>query len=134
MNRKGETMLGQSLVEFALTIGALMVLVVGTAQVAIYLHYRNSLALACREGAFQAALAGHTTTDGQLATLDFWQKLEPQATAINLGVTQTNGLIMISAHGWAPAIVPVPVPPFTRLPIAIQCVHTVERFQPGSSP
>src|SRR5439155_17708875 len=45
---------GQSLVEFALTIGLLMVLVVATAQVAIYLHYRNSIVLACREGGFEA--------------------------------------------------------------------------------
>jgi hypothetical protein len=30
---------GQTLVEFALTIGLLMLLVVATAQVAIYLHY-----------------------------------------------------------------------------------------------
>ncbi len=125
---------GQSLVEFALTVGALMVLVVGTAQVAIYLHYRNSLALACREGAFQAALAGHSAADGQRATLDFWQKLEPQAASISTAVTQVNALVMISARGWAPAIVPVPVPPFTKIPIAAQCVHTVERFQPGSSP
>ncbi len=125
---------GQSLVEFALTVGALMVLVVGTAQVAIYLHYRNSLSLACREGAFQAALAGHSPADGQRATLDFWQKLEPQAASISTAVTQMNALVIISARGWAPAIVPVPVPPFTKIPIAAQCVHTVERFQPGSSP
>ena len=31
---------GQSLVEFSLTVGLLMLLVVATAQVAIYLHYR----------------------------------------------------------------------------------------------
>lgn len=134
MNATSGPRRGQSLVEFALTVGALMVLVVGTAQVAIYLHYRNSLALACREGAFQAALAGHSTADGQRATLDFWQKLEPQAASISTAVTQMNALVMISARGWAPAIVPVPVPPFTKIPIAAQCVHTVERFQPGSSP
>src|SRR5437868_12237793 len=73
---------GQSLVEFALSIGALMVLVVGVAQIAIYLHYRNSLALACREGAFQAGLAGHSLADGEQATADLWQKLEPQASAV----------------------------------------------------
>ena len=46
----------QSMVEFALTVGLLMLLVVLTAQVAIYLHYRGSLDTAAREGAFQAAL------------------------------------------------------------------------------
>jgi Flp pilus assembly protein TadG len=125
---------GQSLVEFALTIGALMVLVVGVAQIAIYLHYRTSLSLACREGAFQAGLAGHSLADGQQATVDLWQKLEPQARAISTTATQQQALVVVSAHGWAPAIVPVPVPPFTRIPIAAQCVHTAERFEPGSSP
>jgi len=128
------TRLGQSLVEFALTIGALMVLVVGVAQIAIYLHYRNSLALACREGAFQAGLAGHSLADGQQATVDLWQKLEPQASTISTTAAQQNALMVISAHVSAPAIVPLPVPPFTRIVIAAQCVHTAERFEPGSSP
>jgi Flp pilus assembly protein TadG len=121
------------LVEFALTIGLLMLLVVATAQVAIYLHYRNSLALACREGAFQAALAGHTLNDGTRAAVDLWQKLEPSAAPISV-TTRKSSLVTISIRGTAPAILPVPVPPFTKLPIAAQCVHTIERFQPGSSP
>ena len=124
---------GQSLVEFALTIGVLMLLVVATAQVAIYLHYRNSLALACREGAFQAALAGHSLNDGTRAAVDLWQKLEPSAAPISV-TTRESSLVTISIRGSAPAILPVPVPPFTKLPIAAQCVHTIERFQPGSSP
>ena len=128
------TRVGQSLVEFALTIGALMVLVVGVAQIAIYLHYRNSLALACREGVFQAGLAGHSLADGQHATVDLWQKLEPQASAISTTATQHDALMVISAHGSAPAIVPLPVPPFTRILITAQCVHTAERFEPGSTP
>ena len=125
---------GQSLVEFALTIGALMVLVVAVAQIAIYLHYRNSLALACREGAFQAGLAGHSLADGQQATADLWQKLEPQAGAVSTTAAQQSALVLISAHGSAPAVIPLPVPPFTRIPITAQCVHTAERFEPGSSP
>ncbi len=125
---------GQSLVEFALTIGALMVLVVGVAQIAIYLHYRNSLGLACREGAFQAALAGHSLSDGQQAAVDLWEKLEPHASAISTTARQQHALTVISAHASAPAIVPLPVPPFTRILIASQCVHTVERFEPGTSP
>ncbi len=124
---------GQSLVEFALTIGLLMLLVVATAQVAIYLYYRNSLALACREGAFQAALAGHSLDDGARAAVDLWQKLEPSAAPIHV-TTSESSLVTMSIHGSAPAIVPVPVAPFTKLPIAAQCVHTIERFQPGSSP
>src|SRR5439155_16587970 len=39
----------------AFTVGLLMLLVVGTAQVAIFLNYRSSLDLATREGAFQAS-------------------------------------------------------------------------------
>ena len=122
------------MVEFALSIGALMILVVGVAQIAIYLHYRNSLGLACREGAFQAGLAGHSMADGEQATADLWQKLEPQAGAVSTTATQQRALVLISAHGSAPAVIPLPVPPFTRIPIAAQCLHTAERFEPGSSP
>src|SRR2546430_16404765 len=102
--------LGQSLVEFALTIGLLMLLVVATAQLAIYLHYRNSLALACKEGAFQAGLAGHSLSDGRRAAIDLWQKLEPSATPITVSANQA-ALASVSLRGWAPAIVPVPIPP-----------------------
>lgn len=132
MRRTRAARRGQSLVEFALTIGLLMVLVVATAQVAIYLHYRSSLALACKEGAFQAALAGHTTKEGDQAALDMWRKLEPFGGSITLTWNQSPTLVSVSARGWAPAIVPAPVPPFTRLPIGAQSVHTIERFQPGS--
>ncbi len=123
---------GQSLVEFSLTLGLLMLLVVLTAQVAIYLHYRNGLALACKEGAFQAALAGHGASDGERAALDLWRKVAPSGGPITIA-TNPSTLVSLSIHGWAPAIVPVPVPPFTRIPITAQCVHTIERFQPGSS-
>ena len=68
---------GQSLVEFSLTVGLLMLLVVATAQVAIYLHYRNSLDLATKEGAFQASLVGHQPKDGEQATKQIWTKVEP---------------------------------------------------------
>lgn len=124
---------GQSLVEFALTIGLLMVLVVATAQLAIYLNYRNSLSLACKEGAFEAGLAGHTTADGIRAALDLWQKLEPSNPPVTVGASQ-SALVRLSLKSWAPAIVPVPVSPFTKIPVAASCAHTVERFQPGSSP
>jgi len=121
------------MVEFSLTVGLLMLLVVATAQVAIYLHYRNSLALACKEGAFQAALVGHDAGDGERAALDMWRKVEPSGGPITIA-THQSALVSISIRGSAPAILPVPVPPFTRLPISAQCAHTIERFQPGSSP
>jgi len=124
---------GQSLVESALTIGVLMLVVVATAQIAIYLHYRTSLALACKEGAFQAALAGHSTADGERAALEMWRTIEPAGGPITV-TTGQSGLVRVSIRGWAPAIIPVPVPPFTRIPVAAQCVHTIERFQPGSGP
>ena len=40
---------GQSLVEFSLVVGLLMLLVMGTAQVAVALHYRSGLQLAAQE-------------------------------------------------------------------------------------
>ena len=67
------------MVEFSLTVGLLMLLVVATAQVAIFLNYRSSLDLATREGAFQASLVGHRASDGQAETESLWKKLEPSA-------------------------------------------------------
>lgn len=124
---------GQSLVEFALTIGLVMVLVVATAQLAIYLNYRNSLSLACKEGAFEAGLAGHTLVDGRRAATDLWQTLEPSNPPVTIGASQ-SALVHLSLQSWAPAIVPVPVPPFTKIAVTASCAHTIERFQPGSSP
>ena len=68
---------GQALIEFSFTVGLLMLLVVATAQVAIFLNYRSSLDLATREGAYQASLVGHQPRDGQLETQTLWAKLEP---------------------------------------------------------
>ena len=124
---------GQSLVEFALTIGLVMVLVVATAQLAIYLNYRNSLSLACNEGVFEAGLAGHTLADGRRAATDIWQKLEPSNPPVTMGAAK-SGLVHLSLESWAPAIVPVPIPPFTKIAVTASCAHTVEQFQPGSSP
>ena len=125
---------GQSLVEFSLTVGLLMLLVVATAQVAIYLHYRNSLDLATKEGAFEASLVGHQPKDGEKATQQIWTKVEPGAGRIEVTASRQGGLVVVSAKTYVPAIVPVPVPPFNRLPVSSRSVHTVELFQPGSSP
>ncbi len=56
---------GQALIEFSFTVGLLMLLVVTTAQVAIFLNYRSSLDLATREGAYQASLVGHQPSDAK---------------------------------------------------------------------
>ena len=124
---------GQSLVEFSLTVGLLMLLVVATAQVAIYLHYRNSLDLATKEGAFEASLVGHQPKDGEKATQQIWTKVEPGGGRIEVTASRQGGLVVVSAKTYAPAIVPVPVPPFNRLPVSSRSIHTVELFQPGSS-
>ena len=123
----------QSMVEFAVTVGLLMLLIVLTAQVAIYLHYRGSLDTAAREGAFQAALVGHTPADGRQATYDLWAKLEPGGGAIQVEAHRERNLVVVNARGTAPALLPVPVPPYRAVPISALAVHTVEQFQPGSS-
>ncbi len=122
---------GQSMVEFALTVGLLMLLIVLTAQVAIFLHYRGSLDTAAREGAFEAALVGHTPADGRPTTHDMWSKLEPGGGAIQVDARRQGSLVVVDASGTAPALLPVPVPPFRALPIRAHAVHTVEQFQPG---
>ena len=125
---------GQSMVEFSFTVALLMLLVVLSAQVAIYLHYRNSLDLATKEGAFEAGLAGHTLQDGERTTLQLWAKLEPGGGAIQVQVIRSGNLVIVTAEGSAPAILPVPVPPFNSVPVTSRAVHTVEVFQPGSGP
>lgn len=121
----------QSMVEFALTVGLLMLLIVLTAQVAIFLHYRGSLDTAAREGAFEAALVGHTPADGRQTTLDLWAKLEPGGGPVQVEARRQGNLVVVDASGTAPALLPVPVPPFHALPIRAHAVHTVEQFQPG---
>ena len=123
---------GQALIEFSFTVGLLMLLVVATAQVAIFLNYRSSLELATREGAYQASLVGHQPRDGQLETQTLWAKLEPGAQPVQVTVTREGNLIVVTADSYAPAILPIPFPPFTRLPVHARSVHTIEQFEPGS--
>ena len=123
---------GQSMVEFTMTIGLLMVLIVATTQIAIYLHYRNTLALVTKEGAFEAGLAGHTTADGERTARELWAKLEPGAGPLVVNAQNQGDLVIVSATATAPAIIPVPFPPFNRLPVRASAVHTVEAFRPGS--
>jgi Flp pilus assembly protein TadG len=125
---------GQSLVEFGLTVGLLMLLVVATAQVAIFLYYRSALQLAAQEGAFEASLVGHTPRDADTTTGQLWARLVPSGGAVQVTATSRGNLIVVTATASAPALLPVPVPPFTRLPVTVRATHTVERFRPGSAP
>ncbi len=125
---------GQSLVEFGLTVGLLMILVVATAQVAIFLYYRSALQLAAQEGAFDASLVGRTPADASTTTQQLWTKLVPAGGAVHVAVTSQGNLIVVSAEASAPALLPIPVPPFTRMPVKVHATHTVERFRPGSAP
>ena len=118
---------GQAAVEFGLTVGLLMLLIVLTAQVAIFLHYRGSLDTAAREGAFEAALAGHTVADGRQTTLDLWSRLEPGGGSIQVDVRRQGNLVVVDASGTAPALL------VQVLPIRAHAVHTIERFQPGAA-
>ena len=121
------------MVEFSFTVGLLMLLVVATAQVAIILNYRSSLDLAVREGAFQASLVGHRSADGKLEAESLWQKLEPSAQPADITVSREGNLIVVSATAYAPAILPLPFPPFNKFLLQARAVHTIEQFEPGSS-
>ncbi|MHB8507387.1 MAG: TadE/TadG family type IV pilus assembly protein [Candidatus Dormibacteria bacterium] len=129
MRRSVSSRRGQSMVEFAMTIGLLMLLIVLTAQVAIYLHRRNSLALAVKEGAFEAALAGHTMHDGDTATQRMWATVEPGGGPITVEVSRSGRLITVTANAGAAVILPIDA--LTH--ISAKAVHTVETFEPGSS-
>jgi Flp pilus assembly protein TadG len=120
------------MVEFGLGFSLLMVLVVATAQFAILIHVGISLDAASREAAFQAALAGHGTQDGEQAAQDMWKRLEPDGGPLSVAVTQRGRLIVVDSTASAPALFPVPVPPFTHYQLRTRAVHTVEVFEPGS--
>lgn len=125
---------GQAMVEFGLVISLLMFLVMATGQLAIVLHYRHALGLAAQEGAFEAGLVGHEPADGAATTEALWAKLEPGARPATVTIAAQGELVVVDASVDAPAILPVPFPPFVRVPVSAHAVHTVERFQPGSLP
>jgi len=122
------------MVEFGVTVVALMFLVVGTAQSAIFLNYRTNLDLAAREGAFQGSLVGHQPSDGQTAAAHLWSQLEPGAQPADIKVTREGNLVVVTADAFAPALVPVPMPPFNRMAVHARSVHTIEEFEPGAAP
>lgn len=124
----------QSLVEFALTIGLVMLLALAVVQVAVFLHYRSSLQLATEEGAFEGGLAGHGPADATATANALWAKLEPGAAPAQVSASVQGDLVVVQARAVAPALLPVPVPPFTSLPVNARSVHSIERFQPGSGP
>ena len=126
----GRASRGQTMVEFAMTIGLLMVLIVMTAEVALYLHHRNSLQLAAKEGAFEAALAGHTDQDGVAATQRMWSTVEPAGGPITVSISRSGRLVTVTASAPPPALVPIP----GQSAMTQQAVHTVESFEPGSTP
>ena len=128
------TQRGQSLVEFALTIGLLMLLIVATAQVAMFLHYRDALQLAVHEGAFDGSLVGHGPEDAETTTRQLWSKLAPGGRPVRVRAITRDNLVVISAEATVPALLPLPVAPFSELPVRARATHTVERFRPGSEP
>jgi TadE-like protein len=125
---------GQSLIEFSLVIGLLLLLIVATAQVAVVLHYRSTLQVAAQEGAFEGSLAGHGAEDARTTSAALWLKLEPGAAPAHITVSVENDLVVVTAQADAPALLPLPMPPFTRVPVRVRAVHSIERFRPGSQP
>ena len=103
-----------------------------TAQVAIALHYRSGLQLAAEEGAFEGSLSGRGKGDATVTTEAIWSKVEPGAGPARVTATVQGNLVVVTAEADAPALLPVPFPPFTRVPLKVRSVHTIERFQPGS--
>ena len=123
---------GQSMLEFALGFSLLMFVVVATAQIAILIQYGSSLDVASREGAFQAALAGNGNTQGQVAARQMWARLEPGAPPATITAERKGQLVIVTSTASAPALFPVPVPPFTHFELRSRAAHTVETFTAGS--
>jgi len=63
-----------------------------------------------------------------------WVKVEPGGGRLEVTASRQGNLVVVTAKTYAPAIVPVPIPPFNRLLVSSRSVHTEELFQPGSTP
>ncbi len=117
---------GQALVEFVLTIGLWMLVVIGAGELAIFQFYDSSLRLAAQEGAFQASLVGHGPADASTTTRQLWTELAPNGGPLKVSVTSRGDLVTVSAQASAPVGLPI------RL--NARATHTIERFRPGSAP
>lgn len=115
---------GQAMVETALALGLLIVLAAGGAEVARLMHYSGSLDTVSREAAFQAALAGHSASDGERAGRQLWRTLQPDGAPLDLRV---------ATHGRA-AIVTATSSPMAGVVLTAHASHTIETFAPGSGP
>src|SRR5205814_7149305 len=97
---------GQSMVEFSLTVGLPMLLIVATVQIAIFLHYRSSLQLAAQEGAFEGSLSGHGPADATSTADSLWAKLEPGAPPARISASVQGDLVVVEGSTSAPALLP----------------------------
>ena len=120
----------QAAVEFGLTVGLLMLVVVMTTQVAIYLHYRTTLDLVTREGAYAGSLVNTGPADAMRTSRQLWAEIEPGGGPIQVTATRDGNLMVVTASVSAPALVPAPVPPFAAWPVTSRSVHTIEVFTP----
>ena len=81
-----------------------------------------------------AVLVGNRLRECERATLQLWTKVRPGGGKVGITAIRQCNLVIVTAKTYAPAIVPVAIPPFNRLPVVSRSVHTEELFQPGSTP
>jgi len=79
-------------------------------------------------------LSGTQAEDGDVAARELWHRIQPDAGPLDLKVSMDGRLVVVTASAYAPALLPMPAPPFNQIRVQARAVHTVERFQSGSNP
>jgi hypothetical protein len=120
---------GQAMVEFAMTLPLVVLLIVGTANLAAFIHHGMMLQYAVWDGAHQASLLGHTPEDGVRRVLEDWREFEAGGGRLQVSAYRTGRLVVIVAKA------PNPLPaPLNRGPLQAQTAHELDVFESGSRP
>ena len=126
----GRTARGQALVESAIALGALVVVALALAQLAIYVHAEQVVIGACQDGARAASADGATLDEGTATARALLQAgLGPSAGAVTLDAVADSRGVEMTARGELPMVLPWLGNP--ALPLHARVTLAKEGFRAG---
>jgi Flp pilus assembly protein TadG len=103
--RRGET--GQTMVEFAIAIGVVLVVLIGAVQIALVYHARTVTTTAVQEGARFAASEGRTAADGMERARSVLESgLGSRSAQFSVSAEESGETVTVQAEGDYPLIIP----------------------------
>jgi TadE-like protein len=115
-----------------LVLVPLLIVLVGTVQVAVFLYAQHVVVAAVEEGARVGSAAGRTPADGvDYANALLGAGLGPSATNVAIDGHQAGDWVVVDAHGGLPLV--IPWLPAWRLPLDAQAQARRETFRPGGT-